>query len=343
MSRPSNPQFIDLRSDTVTRPTPAMRDAMMRAEVGDDVFGDDPTVNSLEERLASLTGKEAAVLLPTGTQSNLVALLAHCGRGDEYIVGQNYHTYLYEAGGAAVLGSIQPQPLPVQPDGTLALADIAGAVKPQDSHFARSRLLALENTHAGKVMPEAFLREASELARSRGLAVHLDGARLFNAAVATDTPLDRLADYADTVSLCCSKGLGTPLGSVLVGPASLIGEARRWRKMVGGGMRQAGIVAAAIHHALDHHVDRLADDHRRAERLAAGLEAMEAIESVSVNTNMVYIDVGEAEVGDRLKEALKAEDILIAGGRWIRLVTHLDLDDAAIDRVVDRIRTHLNG
>ncbi|GGX39436.1 low-specificity L-threonine aldolase [Saccharospirillum salsuginis] len=343
MSRPSNPQLIDLRSDTVTRPTSAMREAMMAAEVGDDVFGDDPTVNSLEERLASLTGKEAALLLPTGTQSNLVALLAHCGRGDEYIVGQKYHTYLYEAGGGAVLGSIQPQPLPVQPDGTLSLSDIGDAIKPEDSHFARSRLLALENTHSGKVMPEAFLRDASELAWSRGLAVHLDGARLFNAAVATDTPVDRLAGYADTVSLCCSKGLGAPLGSVLVGPASLIGEARRWRKMVGGGMRQAGIVAAAIHHALDHHVDRLADDHRRAERLAGGLEAMEAVESVSVNTNMVYVDVGAAEVGDRLKEALKAEDILIAGGRHIRLVTHLDLDDAAIDRVVDRIRAHLNA
>jgi len=343
MSRPSNPQVIDLRSDTVTRPTPAMRDAMMQAEVGDDVFGDDPTVNSLEARLASLTGKEAAVLLPTGTQSNLVALLAHCGRGDEYIVGQNYHTYLYEAGGGAVLGSIQPQPLPVQPDGTLALADIGGAIKPVDSHFARSRLLALENTHSGKVMPEAFLSDASELARSRGLAVHLDGARLFNAAVATNTPLERLAGYADTVSLCCSKGLGAPLGSVLVGPVDLIDEARRWRKMVGGGMRQAGIVAAAIHHALDHHVDRLADDHRRAEQLAAELEAMTAIESVSVNTNMVYIDVGSAEVGDGLKDALKAEGILIAGGRQIRLVTHLDVDDAAIERVVDRIQAHFNA
>lgn len=333
--------FIDLRSDTVTRPTAAMREAMWHAEVGDDVFGDDPTINSLEARLASLAGKEAAVLLPTGTQSNLVALMAHCARGDEYIVGQKYHTYMYEAGGAAVLGSIQPQPIPVQADGSLALEDIESVIKPEDSHFANSRLLALENTQAGKVMPDGFVKSASELARSHGLSVHLDGARLFNAAVATGASLAQLAEHVDTVSLCCSKGLGAPLGSVLVGSAELIASARRWRKMVGGGMRQAGIIAAAIHHALDHHIDRLAEDHARAEQLAAGLASVSGVQSVSANTNMVYVDVGDAATGDRLKEALKDEGILIAGGRSIRLVTHLDLDDAAVDRVIDRFAQYL--
>ncbi len=335
--------FIDLRSDTVTKPTPAMREALMRAEVGDDVFGDDPSVNALEERMADLAGKEAGLFLPTGTQSNLVALMAHCQRGEEYIVGQQYHTYLYEAGGAAVLGSIQPQPIAVQPDGTLSLDDIAGVIKPRDSHFARSRLLALENTHAGKVMPEHFLKQARELANTHGLSVHLDGARLFNASVASGIPVRQLAGYADTVSLCCSKGLGAPAGSLLVGPKSLISEARRWRKMVGGGMRQVGILAAAIDYALDHHIERLAEDHRRAARLAEGLGELAQVQSASVNTNMVYIDLGEASVGDRLKQALKEKGILVAGGRNIRLVTHLDLDDAAIERVIREVSLALGG
>ncbi|HDZ58386.1 MAG TPA: low-specificity L-threonine aldolase [Pseudomonas xinjiangensis] len=335
--------LIDLRSDTVTRPTLAMREAMANAEVGDDVFGEDPTVNALEARMAQLAGKEAAVLFPSGTQSNLVALLVHCQRGDEYIVGQKYHTYLYEAGGAAVLGSIQPQPIAVQADGSLSLDEFESVIKADDPHFARTRLLALENTHAGKVMPVAFMDAAARLAHTRGLAVHLDGARLFNAAVASQVPLHELTESVDTVSLCCSKGLGAPMGTVLAGPAAFIREARRWRKMVGGGMRQAGIIAAAINHALDHHIDRLADDHRRAQQLALGLEAISAVAAVSVSTNMVYLDVGSASAGDALKEALKAEGILIAGGRHIRLVTHLDLGDADIDRLLDRIGALLPG
>lgn len=325
---------IDLRSDTVTRPTVDMREAMMAAEVGDDVFADDPTVNAMEARVAALAVKDAALLLPTGTQSNLVALLAHCQRGDEYLVGQHYHTYFYEAGGAAVLGSIQPQPLAVQSDGTLDLAEVAGAIKADDFHFARTRLLSLENTQAGRVMPEAFLQGARALCDERGLALHLDGARLFNAAVAMGKPLHELTQYFDTISLCFSKGLGTPMGSVLTGSADFIKSARRWRKMVGGGMRQSGIIAAAILHALDHHIDRLADDHRRAQQLAEGLANIDGIRVMRCDTNMVYIDVGSAERGDALKAALASVGIHIAGGRQIRLVTHLDIDDAAIDTVV---------
>ncbi|MDO8862853.1 low-specificity L-threonine aldolase [Haliea sp. E1-2-M8] len=325
---------IDLRSDTVTRPTSAMRAAMAAAPVGDDVFGDDPSVNALEARMAALAGKEAALLLPTGTQSNLVALLSHCQRGDEYIVGQHYHTYFYEAGGAAVLGSIQPQPLPVQADGTLALEDIEAAIKADDVHFARSRLLAMENTHGGRVMPDGYQAQVRALADRHGLRVHLDGARLFNAAVASGRSLVQLAANADSVSLCCSKGLGAPLGSVLVGSSAFIRDARRWRKMVGGGMRQAGIFAAAIDHALDHHVERLAEDHANALRLYEGVRGLPGVAGCVVNTNMVYVDLGSAEQGLELQAQLKAAGILIAGGRKIRLVTHLDVSAAAIDRVI---------
>lgn len=332
--------MIDLRSDTVTRPTPAMREAMMQAEVGDDVFGDDPSVNALEARVADLTGKDSALLFPSGTQSNLVALLTHCQRGDEYLVGQTYHTYKYEAGGGAALGGIQPQPLPVQEDGTLSLDDIADAIKPDDFHFARSRLLALENTQWGRVMPGDFMAAAADLARSRGLSVHLDGARVFNAAVASEVPLHELTQPMDTVSLCCSKGLGAPMGSLLAGPKDFIQSARRWRKMVGGGMRQSGLIAAAINHALDHHVDRLADDHRRAQWLATELDNQTGIHSVSVSTNIAYIGMDTAARGDALQAALREDGILVSGGRTIRLVTHLDVDDMAIARAVERIQWH---
>lgn len=329
--------LIDLRSDTVTRPTPAMRNAMTQAEVGDDVFGDDPTVNALQARVAAMAGKEAALLFPSGTQSNLVALLTHCQRGDEYLVGQTYHTYKYEAGGAAVLGSIQPQPITVAADGSLALDDIEAAIKPDDMHFARTRLLALENTQMGKVMPLEFAENAARLARHHGLVMHLDGARLFNAVVASGVSLQAHAQHFDSVSLCFSKGLGAPMGSILVGSADCIERARRWRKMVGGGMRQAGLFAAAIDHALDHHVDRLAEDHQRAQRLAAGLDTITGAAAVSVATNMVYLDVGSATVGNALQASLSAAGIRIAGGRRIRLVTHLDVDDRAIDQVLAAI------
>lgn len=332
---------IDLRSDTVTRPVPAMREAMAAAPVGDDVYSEDPTVNAVEARVAALVGKEAAMLVSSGTQGNLVSLMTHCQRGDEYIVGQYYHSYRHEAGGAAVLGSIQPQPIPVQDDGTLALADIRAMIKPGDAHFARTRLLALENTWSGRVMPEEFLAGAQQLAREEGLGVHLDGARLFNAAIASGVTVDRLAGYADSVSLCFSKGLGTPIGSIVAGSAEWVARARRWRRIAGGGMRQAGIVAAAMDYALDHHVARLAEDHERARGLAAGLETISGVHAVTVHTNMVHLDVGSDTVGDALRERLAQEGIRIAGGRHIRLVTHLDIDDAAIDAVLDRIGSWL--
>jgi threonine aldolase len=337
MTHSNNQPLIDLRSDTVTRPTEAMRHAMAQAEVGDDVFGDDPSINRLEARMADLAGKEAALLLPTGTQSNLVALLSHCQRGDEFLVGQGYHTYYYEAGGAAVLGSIQPQPMPVEADGTLSLDTLARMIKPDDSHFARTRLIALENTHGGRVMPGDFIDNVRQLADQHGLNIHLDGARLFNAAIASGRSVAELAQAVDSVSICCSKGLGAPMGSVLVGSHSLIKQARRWRKMVGGGMRQAGIIAAAIDHALDHHVDRLADDHDNAERLYAELSVLPGIIGATVNTNMVYIELESHERGMALQAALRERGILTAGGQKIRLVTHLDVTPEMIDRVAAEV------
>ncbi|MBL8382151.1 MAG: low-specificity L-threonine aldolase [Burkholderiales bacterium] len=325
--------MIDLRSDTVTRPTPAMRDAMLSAPLGDDVFGDDPTVNRLEARAAALFGMEAALFLPTGTQSNLAALMAHCQRGDEYIVGQDAHTYRYEGGGAAVLGSIQPQPLANQPDGSLALADIEAAIKPDDSHFARTRLLALENTIGGKVLARAYLEDALALAARRGLATHLDGARVFNAAVRLGMPVADLCRGFDTVSACLSKGLGAPAGTVLVGRRDLVAAARRWRKMLGGGMRQAGVLAAAGLHALEHNVDRLALDHDNAQRLAAGLARIAALEVEAPQTNMVFVRIPPAHVAP-LKAHLDVRGVTTLLGPRARLVTHLDVDAAGIDAAV---------
>ncbi len=325
--------LVDLRSDTVTRPTPAMRVAIAAAEVGDDVFGDDPTVNALQARMAALSGHEAALFVASGTQSNLCALLAHCGRGDEYIVGQYAHCYRYEAGGGAVLGGIQPQPLPQGADGTLALADIAAAVKPDDPHFARSRLLCLENTWNGNVLPLAYLEAATGLARRSGLATHLDGARVFNAAVALGVPLREITRQFDSVSVCLSKGLGAPVGSVLCGSAEFIERARRVRKMVGGGMRQAGLLAAAGLHALDHHVDRLADDHALAKRLAAGLAALPGVVVTPPQTNIVFAEVTGGR-GAALLEHLAARGVLATGLIGLRFVTHLDVDAAGIDRAI---------
>ncbi len=273
--------IVDLRSDTVTRPTAAMRRAMHDAELGDDVFGDDPTVNALQERVAELLGKEAALFMPSGTMSNLSAIMSHCARGDEYLVGQGAHTYRYEAGGAAVLGSVQPQPIAHQADGSLALADIEAAIKPDDEHFARTRLLALENTIGGKVLPQAYVDKATALAHARGLATHLDGARLFNAAVKQRRDRARRtgARLRFSVSVCFSKGLGRA-GRLGVGGLARASSRRahRMRKMLGGGMRQAGVLAAAARHALEHHVDRLAEDHALAARLAAGLLGLAGLE-----------------------------------------------------------------
>lgn len=329
--------MIDLRSDTVTRPGPAMRAAMAAAEVGDDVFGDDPTVNRLEEAVAGSFGFEAGLFLPTGTQSNLVALMSHCQRGDEYIVGQDAHTYKYEGGGAAVLGSIQPQPLTNRPDGSLDLDDVARAIKPDDSHFARTRLLALENTIGGKVLPLAYHQQAAAFCREKKLALHLDGARVYNACVKLGVSPRELCAGFDSVSVCLSKGLGTPAGSVLVGAKPFIQAARRWRKMTGGGMRQAGILAAAGLYALAHHVERLADDHANAARLAAGLSAIEGLEVAPVQTNMVFVKVPPAKVAG-LQAHLKSAGILVIVSPSTRLVTHLDVDSAGIDRVVDAFK-----
>ena len=337
-------RIVDLRSDTVTRPTPGMRQAMLHAEVGDDVFGDDPTVNALQERIAAMTGKEAALYMPTGTQSNLCGLLAHCQRGEEYIVGQLAHTYRYEGGGAAVLGSIQPQPLVMDAQGRMALSDIAAAIKPDDAHFARTRLLCLENTWNGHVMPHAYLTDAAALARAQGLSVHLDGARVFNAAVANAgdqgdplAALRHITDVFDSVSVCFSKGLGAPMGSALCGSKELIARAHRIRKMTGGGLRQAGVVAAAAMYALDHHVDRLRQDHAMAQRLADGLQGLSGLLVRSVQTNIVFLDVSEGR-GPALLAHLKAAGVLATGMLGLRFVTHLDVDAEAIDRAIAAIR-----
>ena len=336
---------VDLRSDTVTQPTPAMRQAMAAAPVGDDVFGDDPSVRALQDRMAALTGKEAALFMPSGTQSNLCALMAHCERGDEYLVGQNAHTYRYEGGGAAVLGSIQPQPLAQDAQGLMALADIAGAIKPLDAHFARTRLLCLENTWNGHAMPMAYLQQATALARQHGLATHLDGARVMNAAVAQAqversdamTELRRMTDLFDSVSVCLSKGLGAPVGSVLCGSMALVDKAHRWRKVLGGGMRQSGLLAAAALHALEHHVERLQQDHELAQRLATGLQGLPGIAVRSAQTNIVFVDVANGLAAELLAH-LRQDGVWATGAVRPRFVTHLDVDAAGIDQALASVR-----
>jgi len=326
--------WIDLRSDTVTRPSPAMRAAMAAAEVGDDVYGDDPTVNALQARLAAELGFEAGLFLPSGTQSNLVALMSHCARGDEYIVGMDAHTYKYEGGGAAVLGSIQPQPIPQAADGSLPLDAIERAIKPVDPHFARTRLLCLEDTWQGRPLPLDYLAQARALCDRHGLGLHLDGARLYNAAVAQGVAAREIARHFDSVSVCLSKGLGAPVGSVLVGSRELLSVARRWRKVTGGGMRQAGLLAAAGLHALDHNVERLADDHARAERLARALSALPGVASVEQHTNMVFVTVAP-EALPRLRERAQAQRIHLTIGNAprLRLVLHLDVPESALERI----------
>ncbi len=353
---------IDLRSDTVTRPTAAMRDAMFAAPLGDDVFGDDPSVNALQERVAAMLGKEAALFMPTGTQSNLAALMSHCQRGDEYIVGQMAHTYRWEGGGAAVMGSIQPQPLAHQADGSIALADIEANIKPDDAHFARTRLLCLENTFGGQPMAMGWMRDATELARRRGLATHLDGARLFNAAVHDADAAGgdayaharAIADLFDSVSVCFSKGLGAPVGSALVGSRELIGRARRVRKMAGGGMRQSGLLAAGALHALEHHVERLREDHANAKRLAAGIADIDGVSFTAPATNILFVDLAPELVQARtaarwggehesLVVHLRARGVLCTGLYKLRFVTHLDVDAAGVDRAAAEIRAALGA
>lgn len=337
--------IIDLRSDTVTLPSPAMRRAMAEAELGDDVYGEDPTVNRLEALAAERLGAEAAVLVTSGTQGNLLALLSHCQRGDEYIAGEDAHTYRAEAGGGAVLGGIQPQPLPLQADGTLALSAIEAAIKPDDPHYARTRLICLENTHnarGGVVLPLAYLRDVRALADARGLRVHLDGARIFNAAVALKVDVREISRYADSVSFCLSKGLGAPAGSLLCGSAEFVGRARRWRKMVGGGMRQAGVLAAAGIFALNEMVERLSDDHATARQLAFGLAEIPglSLDPAAVQTNIVFFQVDERLGGAAgFRAAMAARGVKLSGpaGR-VRAVTHYGIEPADIDRALAAAR-----
>jgi threonine aldolase len=361
---------IDLRSDTVTQPTPGMRAAMIEAKLGDDVFGDDPTVNALQDKIAAMLGFEAALFMPTGTQSNLCGVLAHCQRGDEYIVGQMAHTYRWEGGGAAVLGSVQPQPLAHVADGSLRLGDIEAAIKPDDAHFAKTRLLTLENTIGGKLLPFAYVQAATQLAKSKGLATHLDGARLFNAAVAqaaqahlalpepvegfakaqasparTDLALGearRIAQCFDSVSVCFSKGLGAPVGSALCGSKAFIAKAHRLRKMTGGGMRQAGMLAAAAIYALDHNVERLAQDHALATRLAQVFTHIEGATVDPVHSNIVFVDLdGPAKTkAAGLLAHLQQHGILATGLYRLRFVTHLDVDAAGVEQAVAVIQRY---
>ncbi|MBS7457059.1 low-specificity L-threonine aldolase [Coralloluteibacterium stylophorae] len=330
---------MDFRSDTVTRPTRAMREAMSAAEVGDDVYREDPTVAALERRLAAEAGLEAGLFVPSGTQSNLLALMSHCERGDEYLVGMDAHAYRYEGGGAAVLGAIQPQPIPQGTDGRIPLDVAAAMIKPLDPHFARTRLLCLENTWHGRVLPLDYLAEAAGFRTRHRLALHLDGARVFNAAVALGVPLREITRHVDSVSICLSKGLGAPVGSVLLGAAGFIERARRWRKVAGGGWRQAGLLAAAGLHALDHHVARLADDHRRAAWLAAGLRDAPGLAVTAQHTNMVFIEL-PAERLEAFRAHVEAHGLRLSVGTLpqIRLVTHLDIDDAAVERSVAVLR-----
>lgn len=328
-------KVIDLRSDTATRPTEGMTAAIAAAELGDDVLGEDPTVNRLEALAAETMGMEAAVFATSGTQSNLLGIMAQCQRGDEYIVGQDAHTYKAEGGGAAVLGSIQPQPLDFEPDGTLDLAAVDNAIKPDNFHYARTKMLCLENTCRGIALPLDYLRNARQFTQERNLKLHLDGARMFNAAVKQRVSVSEIARNFDSVSFCLSKGLGAPVGSVLCSTTDVIKEARRWRKVVGGGMRQAGILAAAGIFALTKQVDRLEEDHVNAALLAEGLEETDdvAVDFPPMQTNMVYIGVPEGDAAP-LAEFMKGRGILISGGTSIRLTIHLDVSRDDIYAVI---------
>jgi threonine aldolase len=332
--------LVDLRSDTVTRPSSGMRRAMLEAELGDDVFGDDPTVNRLQERAAGMFGFEAALLFPSGTQSNLAALMSHCQRGDEVILGMEAHSYRYEAGGLSVLGSIQPQAIPNRPDGTIDLAEVEAAIKPDDPHFARTRLLALENTITGRALSRSYLSNAIDLAKRKNLSIHLDGARIFNAAMHLGMRVKDLCAGFDSVSSCLSKGLGAPAGTVLLGNQDFIARAKRARKILGGGMRQAGVIAAAGLYALENNVERLRTDHENAERLAGGLRELGI--DVQLNTNMALAKIPGERVA-ALEAHLKKNGVLVLPRAPMRLVTHLDVDAAGIERAIAAFRSYFTS
>ncbi|HDY7454611.1 TPA: low-specificity L-threonine aldolase [Vibrio vulnificus] len=334
---------MDFRSDTVTRPTPAMREAMANAIVGDDVYGDDPTVNELEAFAAKEAGFEAALFTTSGTQANLLGLMAHCERGDEYLCGQQAHNYRYEAGGAAVLGSIQPQPVENNPDGTLPFDKLAAAIKPDDSHFARTKLLSLENTINGKVLPLSYLQEARAFVDKHNLKLHLDGARVYNAATALDVPVRDIAQYFDSMTICLSKGLGAPVGSLLLGSKEYIAKARRLRIMVGGGMRQAGILAAAGKLALTEQVAQLKVDHANAKALAQGLSELPGVHVNPdfVQTNIVFAKLDDNVDINTIAQKLAKESIIITPGNPIRFVTHKDISRQDIDLFLEKLRFFL--
>ncbi|HAW91650.1 TPA: low-specificity L-threonine aldolase [Candidatus Azambacteria bacterium] len=353
--------MADFRSDTVTQPSAAMRHAMHDAALGDDVFNDDPTTLELQRYAAELLGFDAALFAPSGTQTNLIAMMSHCQRGDEAIVGQQWHTYKWEAGGMAVLGSIQPQPLELQSDGTLALDDIAAAIKPDDPHFARTRLIVIENTVGGKVLPLGYMRDVAALAKEKGLKCHIDGARLMNAAVALapDHQLSpwqmarQLCQGYDSVSLCLSKGLGCPVGSLLLGSTDFIQQAKRVRKMLGGGMRQTGVLTAAGLYALKHNIDRLADDHGNAQLLADGLSqlapqlpTLSSLTVIAPQTNIVFTDV-DPVLADGLLPYLADMGIKVTASRYhaargtlmrLRWVCHLDISRRQIEQTLTLVR-----
>ncbi len=335
--------MIDLRSDTVTKPTRAMRAAMADADVGDDVYGEDPTVNRLEEFAADLLGTESAIFCTSGTQSNLLALLGHCARGDEFIVGKRAHSYKYEGGGAASLGSIHPYPLEFEPDGTLDLDNVAAAVRPENVHFPRTTLVCLENTQDGQVLPLDYLKAAKRLTDEHDLRMHLDGARIFNAAVKQRVPVRDICRHFDSTAFCLSKGLGAPVGSLLCGSEDLIREARRWRKTLGGGMRQAGVIAAAGLYALENNVDRLAEDHENAKSLARSLSKLEelSVQHSENQTNMVFVNLGGIDSGE-LTEFLAKRGIVIKCNGTVRLVTHLDISESDIRGVVAAFKAYLS-
>ena len=327
--------MIDLRSDTVTRPCTMMRQAMNDALLGDDVYGEDPTVNELERRGALIGGKEAALFVTSGTQSNLLALMSQCERGDEFIAGQDAHAYRFEAGGAAVLGGIQPQPLPFNQRGELDLDQVRHTIKPDDFHFAKTRMLCLENTQGGKVLAMNYLEEFAQLAESVDLQTHLDGARLFNASVKLSIDIKEICALFDSISICLSKGLAAPVGSLLLGNQQTIDKARRLRKMLGGGMRQAGMLAAAGLYALENNVDRLADDHANAQLLADSVRNLPGINLLEEpQTNMVMLDI-EPEQFHQLKKWLFENNVTVSGQRW---VCHKDISTGDIEKVVDLCR-----
>ncbi|WP_456295338.1 low-specificity L-threonine aldolase [Vibrio sp. AK197] len=332
---------MDFRSDTVTQPTQAMRDAMANAIVGDDVYGDDPTVNELEQWAAERHGFEAALFTSSGTQANLLGLMAHCERGDEYLCGQQAHNYMFEAGGAAVLGSIQPQPIENNPDGTLDFDKLAAAIKPNDFHFARTKLLSLENTINGKVLPLHYMAQAREFTNQHGLSLHLDGARVYNAAIALNVDIREIAQYFDSMTVCLSKGLAAPIGSLLLGSADYIQKARRLRKMVGGAMRQAGILAAAGKLALTEQVMALEADHRNAKRLAEGLAELPGfnVNPDFVQTNIVFVKLAENIDVHFIAKALSDADITISPSNPLRLVTHKDISNDDIELFLTKIAT----